>query len=156
MEPSPKKFKADNRYLNQEDAEVIRKLSAAFEKHLRLKNLQKREVEEELRQVKEIVKKDATLRLFVKRIGMSVRLEAIRDKFSVYGRVMEVEENVNQGLSRSVAITFFDKDAVQAALDDPEPVVLNRVSLKISAWRTEDEPDPPESSGAVPRIGSRQ
>jgi hypothetical protein len=60
MEPSPKKFKADNRYLNQEDAEVIRKLSAAFEKHLRLKNLQKREVEEELRQVKEIVKKDAT------------------------------------------------------------------------------------------------
>jgi hypothetical protein len=78
MEPSPKKFKSDNRYLNQEDLEVIKKLTAAFEKHLRLKNLQKKEVEEKLRQVKEVVKKDPTLRLFVKRIGMSVPLEAIR------------------------------------------------------------------------------
>ncbi len=58
MEPSPKKFKADNRYLNQEDLEVIKKLTARFEKHLRLKNLQKKEVEEELRQVEEVVKKD--------------------------------------------------------------------------------------------------
>jgi hypothetical protein len=90
---------------------------------------------------------------------------------------MEVEENLNQGLSRSVTITFFDKDAVVAALNvsfnyynfflhfinnffftfqHPEPVVLNRVSLKISAWHPEDEPDPPECSGAVPRTGSRQ
>jgi hypothetical protein len=30
---------------------------------------------------------------------------------------MEVEENLNQGLSRSVTITFFDKDAVVAALN---------------------------------------
>jgi hypothetical protein len=58
--------------------EVIKKLTAAFEKHLRLKNLQNKEVEEELRQVEEVVKKDPTLRLFVKRIGMSVPLGAIR------------------------------------------------------------------------------
>jgi hypothetical protein len=66
------------RFLNQDDLEVIKKLTAAFEKHLRLKNLQNKEVEEELRQVEEVVKKDPTLRLFVKRIGMSVPLGAIR------------------------------------------------------------------------------
>ncbi len=48
------------RFLNQDDLEVIKKLTAAFEKHLRLKNLQKKEVEEELRQVEEVVKKDPT------------------------------------------------------------------------------------------------
>lgn len=89
---------------------------------------------------------------------------------------MEVDENLNQGLSRSVTITFFDRDAVVAALNislnyyyffyillifffsiqHPEPVVLNRVLLKISAWRSEDEPDPPGASGAVARTGSLQ
>ncbi|EFX81281.1 hypothetical protein DAPPUDRAFT_102629 [Daphnia pulex] len=134
---------------NYGDLEVIKKFIAAFEKHLRLKNLQKKEVEDELRQVKEVVEWDPTVRLFVKRIGMSVPLEAIKEKFGVFGRVMEVDENMNAGLSRSVTITFFARDAVVAALNHPEPVVLNRVALKISAWRPDDEPDPPGAGGAV-------
>jgi hypothetical protein len=45
-----------------EDQEVIKKavsqISAAFEKHLRLKNFQKKEVDDELKELKELVKKD--------------------------------------------------------------------------------------------------
>jgi hypothetical protein len=65
-----------------EDQEVIKKavsqLTAAFEKHLRLKNFQKKEVDDELKELKEVVKRDSSLRLFVKRIGLSVPLEAIK------------------------------------------------------------------------------
>jgi hypothetical protein len=64
--------------MNQEDMEVIRKITAAFEEHLQLKNLQMKDVEDEVKQVKEVVKRDPSLRLFVKRIGMSVPLEAIK------------------------------------------------------------------------------
>jgi hypothetical protein len=64
--------------MNQEDREVIRKITAAFEEHLQLKNLQMKDVEDEVKQVKEVVKRDPSLRLFVKRIGMSVPLEAIK------------------------------------------------------------------------------
>jgi hypothetical protein len=37
-----------------------------------------KDVEDEVKQVKEVVKRDPSLRLFVKRIGMSVPLEAIK------------------------------------------------------------------------------
>ncbi len=83
MEPSPKKQKFDHRSsMPIEDQEVIKKavsqISAAFEKHLRLKNFQKKEVDDELKELKELVKKDPSLRLFVKKIGLSVPLEAIK------------------------------------------------------------------------------
>ncbi|EFX81229.1 hypothetical protein DAPPUDRAFT_102703 [Daphnia pulex] len=51
----------------------------------------------------------------IKRIGMNVSLEAI--KFAVFGKVMDVEENLNAGLSRSVFITYFTRDAVRSALN---------------------------------------
>jgi hypothetical protein len=40
MEPSPNKAKQDLGNLTQDDAEAIRKLMAAFEKNLKLKNRQ--------------------------------------------------------------------------------------------------------------------
>jgi hypothetical protein len=60
MEPSPKRNKTDARQLAPEDAEAIRKITTAFEKHLRLKQQQKKEVEDELRAVKDVVKRDPT------------------------------------------------------------------------------------------------
>jgi hypothetical protein len=84
-QPSPKKQKLDSRLassLTIEDQEVLKKAAAhvtvAFEKHLRLKNFQKSQVDGELKELKEVVKKDPTLRLFVKRIALSVPLEAIK------------------------------------------------------------------------------
>lgn len=77
MEPSPKRNKTDARQLSPEDAEVIRKLTTAFENHLRVKAQQKKDVEEELRAVKEVVKRDPTLHIFVKKIGLNVPMEAI-------------------------------------------------------------------------------
>jgi hypothetical protein len=80
---------------------------------------------------------------------------------------MEVGENSNAGLSRSVTITFYSRDAVLAALNvsfflpillwincfyffqDPLPVLLNSVALKVTALRPEEEADPPVASGAT-------
>jgi hypothetical protein len=73
----------DLRHLTYEDTKVIRKLTAAFEKHLRVKNQQKRDVEEELKTVKEVVKRYPSLRIFVKRIGMNIPLEAIKVIFNL-------------------------------------------------------------------------
>ncbi len=89
MEPSPKKQKTEPRYLNQdpedqEDQEVIRKITAAWERHLRLKNLQMEDLEDELKNVKEVVKRDPSLRVFVKPIGMNVPLEAIKVIFNEF------------------------------------------------------------------------
>jgi hypothetical protein len=86
MEPSPKKLKFDPRSsLPIEDQEVLKKaaghVTAAFKKHLRLKNFQKNQVDDELKELKEVVKRDPALRLFVKRIGLSVPLEAIKVVF---------------------------------------------------------------------------
>lgn len=82
MEPSPKRNRmADVRQLAPEDAEVIRKLTTAFEKHLRVKAQQKNEVEDELREVKDVVKRDPTLRIFVKRIVLNVPMAAIMVMF---------------------------------------------------------------------------
>jgi hypothetical protein len=75
--------KIDLRHLTYEDTKVIRKLTAAFEKHLRVKNQQKRDVEEELKTVKEVVKRYPSLRIFVKRIGMNIPLEAIKVIFNL-------------------------------------------------------------------------
>ena len=54
------------------NADTILKLMASFEKHLILKKQLQGEVEEELKKVKDIVKHDHALRIFVKLIGMNV------------------------------------------------------------------------------------
>jgi hypothetical protein len=58
---------------------------------LRIKAQQKKEVEDELRAVKDVLKRDPTLRIFVKRIGLNVPMEAIMDVFERFGKVLEVE-----------------------------------------------------------------
>jgi RNA recognition motif-containing protein len=159
MEPSPKRNKTDARQLAPEDAEAIRKITTAFEKHLRLKQQQKKEVEDELRAVKDVVKRDPTLRIFVKRIGLNVPMEAIMDVFERFGKVLDVEENVNPGLNRSVFVTFYHQDSVHRALTHAAPIILNREALKILPWRAYDEPDSSDAEGAggsqwIPRISS--
>ncbi|EFX81108.1 hypothetical protein DAPPUDRAFT_242558 [Daphnia pulex] len=54
---------------------------------------------------------------------MNVPLEAIKEKFSVFG--------IHQ-----------------------EPIVLNRVALKITTWRPDEEPNPPGAGGVTFRPGS--
>ncbi|EFX75593.1 hypothetical protein DAPPUDRAFT_107815 [Daphnia pulex] len=81
--------------------------------------------------------------------GCKARSFPSSETFSVYGKVMEVGENANPGLSRSVTITFYSRDAVLAALNDPLPVLLNSVALKVTAWRPEEEAGPPGASGAT-------
>jgi hypothetical protein len=49
-----------------------------IEKHLRTKNIQKNVVDDELKALKEVVKRDASLRLYVKNIGVGVPLETIQ------------------------------------------------------------------------------
>jgi hypothetical protein len=78
MEPSPKKPKKDPRNLTEEDGEAIRKVMAGLEKHLKSKNQSQAAVDFELKKVKEVVRHDPTLRIFVKRIVISVSLELIK------------------------------------------------------------------------------
>jgi hypothetical protein len=89
MEPSSKKQETDPRYLNQdledqEDQEIRRKITAAFERHLRQKNLQMELVEDEIKHVKEVVKRYPSLRVFVKPIEMNMPLEAIKVIFNSF------------------------------------------------------------------------
>ena len=72
MEPSPNKAKQDLGNLTQDDAEAIRKLMAAFQKHLKLKNQSQAAVKQKFMVVKEVVKRDPTPCIFVKRIAFSV------------------------------------------------------------------------------------
>jgi hypothetical protein len=72
---------------------------------------------------------------------MNIPFEAIKEKFAVFGKVMDVEENLNAGLSRSVFITYFTREAVLSALNYPEPIFLNRESLKVSVWGPFGDPD---------------
>jgi hypothetical protein len=58
-------------------AEEIRKLTAALEEHLCGKNQHQKDVEDELEAAKEVVKRDSTLHIIVKRIGLNVPMEAI-------------------------------------------------------------------------------
>jgi hypothetical protein len=51
---------------------------ASLENHLRSKNQLQAQVEQELKRVKEVVKLDSTLRIFFKRIGISVSLKVIK------------------------------------------------------------------------------
>jgi hypothetical protein len=81
MEPSPKRTKTDMRTLSNEDLDSIRKMTLAFEKTLRLKNQQNMEIEEELKAVKAVLKRDPSYRIFVKRIAMNVPLELIKVNF---------------------------------------------------------------------------
>ncbi|EFX81109.1 hypothetical protein DAPPUDRAFT_317786 [Daphnia pulex] len=53
MEPSPKYLKLDPCFLNHEDQDFFKKITTAFEKFCKSKNIQKKEVEEELKEVKE-------------------------------------------------------------------------------------------------------
>jgi hypothetical protein len=78
MEPSPKKLKPDGRHLTEEDTEAVRKIMAGFEKHLRAKNQAQAAIDFELKKVKEVVRRDPTLRVFVKRIAMSISLDFIK------------------------------------------------------------------------------
>ncbi|EFX75621.1 hypothetical protein DAPPUDRAFT_323191 [Daphnia pulex] len=86
-------------------------------------------------------------------INIRARSFPSSEKFSVFGKVMEVGENPNAGLIRSVTITFYSRDAVLAALHHPEPILLNSVVLKITAWRPEEEADPPGAGGATCKPG---
>jgi hypothetical protein len=79
MEPSPaKKPKFDPRQLTPEDGEAIRKLMGNLEKLLKSKNQALCEVQKELRDVKEVVKRDPSLRIFVHRICVNYPLDQIK------------------------------------------------------------------------------
>jgi hypothetical protein len=79
MEPSPKKQKSfDPRVLTKDDQELERKVMTTIEKHLRTKNIQKNAVDDEVKALKEIIKRDASLRWYVKNIGVGVPLETIQ------------------------------------------------------------------------------
>jgi hypothetical protein len=88
MESSPKKQETYPRYLNQdledqEDQEVLMTITAEIERVLRQKNLQMEELQDELNRVKEVVKRDPSLRVFVK-IGINTTLEAIKVIFNLF------------------------------------------------------------------------
>jgi hypothetical protein len=79
MEPSPsKKAKPDFRQLNDEDGACMRKLSSQVEKHLKLKNQQLRETQEELHDVKQVAVREPSLRICVKRIGLTVTMDQLK------------------------------------------------------------------------------
>jgi hypothetical protein len=73
-----KKYKQELRQLTQDDSDLMRKLMASFEKHLKMINQLQWGIENELKQVKEVVKRDPALRIFVKRIGMNIPLDPSR------------------------------------------------------------------------------
>lgn len=110
-------------------------------------------MEEELKSVKAVVKRDASYRIFVKRIAMHIPLEVIKDKFSLFGRIMDIEKNPRAGINRSVFITFFEREAVQMTLTT-KPLVLNGENLKVMAWMVFGAPgqnaeNPGPSGGAI-------
>jgi hypothetical protein len=133
IEPRPKKTKSDTKTLTNDDLDSIRKMMLSLDKTLRLKNQQNLEMEEELKSVKAVVKRDASYRIFVKRIAMHVPLEVIKDKFSFFGRIMDIEENPRaSGIKRSVFITFFEREAVQMTLTTKSLVLIGE-NLKVMA-----------------------
>jgi hypothetical protein len=91
----------------------------------------------------------------------------------MFGKILDIEENTNVGLTRSVFITFFHQDSVRQArtasfififfilnklfffkfLQHSSPIILNREALKVLPWRHYDEPD---SSDAEAEGGSRR
>jgi hypothetical protein len=73
-----KKYKQELRQLTQDDSDLMRKLMASFEKHLKMINQLQWGIENELKQVKEVLKRDPALRIFVKRIGMNIPLDTIK------------------------------------------------------------------------------
>jgi hypothetical protein len=93
--------------------------------------------------------------------------------FERFGKVLDIEENRNIGLTRSVFITFYHQNAVHRALtasfyfiffflnflifffssQHSVPIILNREALKILPWRAHEEPD---SSDAEAAGGSRR
>jgi hypothetical protein len=64
---------------------------------------------------------------------MHVPLEVIKDKFSFFGRIMDIEENPRaSGIKRSVFITFFEREAVQMTLTTKSLVLIGE-NLKVMA-----------------------
>jgi hypothetical protein len=47
---------------------------------------------------------------------MNVPLEIIKEKFSIHGKITDIEENPRAGINRSVFITFYDLEAVHKAI----------------------------------------
>jgi hypothetical protein len=56
----------------------MRKLSSQVEKHLKLKNQQLRETQEELHDVKQVAVREPSLRVCVKRIGLTVTMDQLK------------------------------------------------------------------------------
>jgi hypothetical protein len=56
-------------------------MTLAFERTLRLKNQENQDLEDELKAVKAVVKRDASYVIFVKRIVMHVPLEVVKVNF---------------------------------------------------------------------------
>ena len=71
---------------------------------------------------------------------MHVPLEVIKDKFSFFGRIMDIEENPRAGIKRSVFITFFEREAVQMTLTTKSLVLIGE-NLKVMAWMVFGAPD---------------
>ena len=79
MDPSPaKKAKPDFRQLTDEDGACMRKLTSQVEKHLKLKNQQLRETEEELHDVRQFAVREPSLRICVKRVGLTVTIDMLK------------------------------------------------------------------------------
>ena len=79
MDPSPaKKANPDFRQLTDEDGACMRKLTSQVEKHLKLKNQQLRETEEELHDVRQFAVREPSLRICVKRVGLTVTIDMLK------------------------------------------------------------------------------
>ena len=78
MEPSPKKTSRICATSPRRTADVICKLMAALKKHLKIKDQLEAQVEQELQKVKDVAKRDPTLRIFVRRLGIFVLLKVIK------------------------------------------------------------------------------
>jgi hypothetical protein len=133
MEPSPaNKQKIDLLKLTPEDSDAMRKLMGNMEKHLKVKNQTLGELQMELRDVKEVVKRDPSLLIFVQRICVKFPLDQIKEKFAVFGRILDAEENPQPGFDRSVYKTYFTRDAILKALNSIEPILINGEVVKIN------------------------
>ncbi|XP_046639675.1 paraneoplastic antigen Ma6E-like [Daphnia pulicaria] len=64
---------------------------------------------------------------------MHVPLEVVKEKFSSFGKIMDIEENPRSGMNRSIFITFYDHDAVRMALTT-QPLILNGENMKVLPW----------------------
>jgi hypothetical protein len=79
MDPSPsKRAKQDFRQLTKEDGACMRKLISQVKKHLKLKNQQLPETDEELHDVRQVAMRELSLRICVKRVGLTVTIDMLK------------------------------------------------------------------------------